>query len=326
MQAAANRRCSMLPFEHIALRKTLLRGRFAVAVRALLVFACCTASQVDRASAAPPCADLGRRCSLPLQTDNARGVALGTGARATALSNSAVLYNPAAMVLTRTYQVEGTVDYMPDRHTVALGGSVADSLTSRIAAGLAVRGFLGGNRGLGGIDGRLALALPLSDAVSIGVSGRYLNISHEDSLLDPGGEAKGFTMDASLRVSPTPMLQLYVGGYNLIDRKSAYAPMIVGGGAGVTLGDLAVIAADVLVDVSSFRRENLTYGAGLELLASQMLPIRLGYQHDTQREQHTLSFGVGYSNRQVSVDLSMRQDLGGADDTRFMGGVRFDIQ
>jgi len=326
MQVAANHRCSVLPFEHIVLRITLLRSHLALIARALLIVAWCMASQVDHAFAAPPCVELGRDCPLSLQTDNARGVALGTGVRATATSNSAVLYNPAALVLTRAYHVEGTVDYMPDRHTVALGGNVADSLTSRVAAGLAVRGFLGGDRGLGGIDGRLALGLPLSDAVSIGVSARYLNVSHDDAQLDPGGKAKGFTLDASLRVSPIPSLQLYVGGFNLIDRKSAYAPVLVGGGAGLTLGDLAVIGADVLVDLSSFRRENLTFGAGLELLASQPFPIRVGYQRDSQREQNTLSFGIGYSGRQASVDLSMRQDLGGANDTRFMGGVRIDVQ
>ncbi|MET0385217.1 MAG: hypothetical protein ABW321_04625, partial [Polyangiales bacterium] len=85
------------------------------------------------------------------------------------MSSSALAYNPAALVVGRLYHVEGSVDYMPDLHTVALGGAVVDSSTGRMSAGLALRGFVGGEGSLGGIDGRIALAFPLSDAISLGV-------------------------------------------------------------------------------------------------------------------------------------------------------------
>ena len=274
-------------------------------------------------AAAAPCDAAGKQCPQALNAESARGLALGTGARATAISTSALAYNPAALAVGRLYHIEGAVDYMPDRHTVALGGAIVDSSTSRLAAGFSLRGFLSGDDGIGGIDGRLALALPFSEAVSIGVAGRYLSAKHTDKTLDLGNPAKGFSLDASLRVAPVPMLQLHVGGYNLINYDSAYAPLMVGGGAGVGIGTVAVLGADLLVDLSSYRTADVIAGGGIELLAGQAVPIRAGYSYDTKREQHAFSAGFGYTDAAVGIDLSFRQDIGGAGDTRLMGAFRF---
>lgn len=292
---------------------------FAIACAAVII----ASTYANTTAAAPPCDVAGKSCPQALNSESARGLALGTGARATAISTSALAYNPAAMAVGRLYHLEGTVDYMPDRHTVALGGSIVDSSTSRLAAGLSVRGFLAGDDGVSGIDGRLALALPLSDAVSIGVAGRYLSAKHTDKSLDLGNPAKGFSLDATLRVAPIPTLQLYGGGFNLINYDSAYAPLMVGGGAGVGIGDVVVVGADMLVDLSSYRTANVIAGGGVELLAGQAVPIRAGYTYDTKREQHALTFGLGYTDRGVGLDISLRQDLGGAGDTRIMGAFRF---
>jgi opacity protein-like surface antigen len=261
-----------------------------------------------------------------LQPDSARGLALGTGARASAISSSALAYNPAGLAVGRYYHVEGLIDYMPDRSTVAFGGSIIDSLTSRLAVGVALRGFVSGETGLGGIDGRVGLALPFGDAVSLGTSLRYINVKHEKPELDPGNPARGFTMDASLRIAPVQILQLYVAGYNFIDRNSAYAPISLGTGAAVTLGDFGVIGADCLFDFSSYSTTGVTAGGGIELLAGQSVPLRAGYSYDTKREQHTLTFGLGYTDRAVGFDLSWRQDIGGAGDTRLMAALRFYVQ
>jgi hypothetical protein len=281
-----------------------------------------SATYVSTAGAAPPC-DIAKTCPQALNSDSARGVALGTGVRATAISTSALAYNPAAMAVGRLYHIEGAVDYMPDRHTVALGGAVVDSSTSRLSAGLSLRGFVSGDDGIGGIDGRIALALPFSEAVSLGIAGRYLSAKHTNKALDIGRPAKGFSLDASLRVAPIPTVQLYAGGYNLIDYDSAYAPLMVGGGAGVGIGSVAVVGADVLVDLSSFRTAGVIAGGGIELLAGQAVPIRAGYSYDTKREQHAFSVGLGYTDAAVGLDISLRQDMGGAGDTRLMGAFRF---
>lgn len=314
-----------MPRQHALQRK---RRLISCAFRcALLVLAWCL-NHVSLALAAPPCEVISGRCPVPLTADSARGLALGTGVRATAMSTSAIAYNPAALVVGRVYQLEANSDWMPDRGTFALGGAIVDSSTSSLAAGLALRGFMSGDAGFGGIDGRASLAFALSDAISLGVTGRYVSVEYSHPKLDPGlprslTVAKGFTMDASLRIAPIPSVQLFVGGYNFLDRSSVYLPVMVGGGAGVSLGDIGVIGADVLVDLTTYKDSSVNVGGGLEILAGGVVPLRIGYSYDTKREQHTISGGLGYTDKAVGLDLSLRQDMGGAGDTRAMLAIRF---
>ena len=281
-----------------------------------------------------PCDELAKVsdsvCPRPMNLESARGLALGTGARASSLSTSALAYNPAGLAAGRVYHVEGIVDYMPDMKTVALGGTIVDSSTSRLAAGVSFRGFLGGQGALAGIDGRVGLAFPISEGISLGLSGRYINAERkgEAAAALPASlrSVEGFTLDASLRVVPIPMLMLYGGGYNLISLDSVYTPLTVGGGASAALGSVAVLGADVLVDLSSYDRATVTVGGGVEFFAAQIIPIRAGYIYDTGRSQHTLSLGLGYTDRTVGLDLSLRQDLGGVGDTRVLGAFRFFVR
>ena len=341
----------MQPLESHCRRKHA-RATLAQHARVLILSVCALACS-SVASAEAPCeayaswrdqagVSTPRACPRPLNTESARGLALGTGLRATSISTSALAYNPAGLAVGKAYHIEGMVDYMPDMKTVALGGAVVDSSTSRLAAGLSLRGFLSGQGGVGGIDGRLGLAFPLSQSASIGLSGRYINAKRDlptPNVLDaasgmemplPAPESaravKGFTMDASLRISPIPSVSLHVGSYNLISLDSVYAPLLLGGGAGVALGGIAVIGGDVLVDMTSYEKANPLFGFGAEVFAGQAVPIRAGYSFDTKRAQHTISAGLGYTDRSVGLDLSLRQDLGREGDTRVLGAFRFYVQ
>lgn len=299
---------------------------YAILLAWLCAFVC-----VTQVRAETPCGALAKvsdaTCPRPLNLESARGLALGTGARASSLSTSALAYNPAALVVGRLYHAEGLVDYMPDMKTVALGGAIVDSSTSRLAAGLSFRGFLSGQTGFGGIDGRVGLGFPLTEAISLGLSGRYINVSRDGEGVEVLPESvravKGFTLDAALRVVPIPTLMLYGAGYNLINLDSVYAPVTFGGGAALALGDIAVVGGDILVDTSSYDSSAVTLGGGVEVFAAQVVPIRAGYSYDIKREQHTLTLGLGYTDRSVGLDISLRQDLGREGDTRIMGAFRF---
>jgi len=287
-------------------------------------------SVAGRVQAAAPCDALGKECPLQLANESARGLALGTGQRASSISTSALAYNPAALVLGKLYHIEGLLDYMPDLKTVALGGAVIDSATSRVGAGFGLRGFLGSG-GMGGIDGRLGLAFPFSDAVSVGLTGRYINVGDDSpsvaGVARAARLAKGFTMDASLRFAPLPAVQLDIASYNFINLESAYAPVMVGGGGAIALGEIAQLGADLLVDLSTFKKPDVTLGGGAEVFAGRTVPIRAGYSYDTKREQHAISFGLGYTDASVGCDISLRQVLSGvgryAGDTRIMAAFRF---
>ena len=325
-------------------------SQHAVRVYALL-FPLCALAFGSVASAEAPCeayakwqeqAGLSGACPRPLSTESARGVALGTGARATSVSTSALAYSPAGLAVGKMYHLEGVVDYMPDLKTVALGGAVVDSSTSRLAAGLSLRGFVSGQGGFGGIDGRLGLGFPLTNSVSIGVAGRYVSATRDlptPNVPDAanGGEmplpapesarkVKGFTLDASLRISPVPSVTLALLSYNLINLDSVYAPLTLGGGLGIALGSIGVLGGDVLVDLTSYEKANPTIGVGGEIFAGQAVPFRAGYSYDVKRTQHTLSVGLGYTDRSVGLDISLRQDLGGAGDTRIIGAFRAYVQ
>lgn len=295
------------------------------------IFACACvllpALAASRAHAEPPCADAERDCPLPLHSDTARGIALGTGLRASAVSTSALAYNPAALVLGKLYHIEGSVDYNSAWSGAALGAAVVDSSTSMVGAGIAFRGFVSGDKGVGGIDMRAGLAFPFSDAVSLGIGGRYIDVSYSDPDL-PRDErevtlVEGFTMDASLRVMPVPSFQLALLAANFIDRDSPYAPVLLGGGASFTAAQMVSFGIDTLFDVSSFDSAGVTIGGGVEVLLVQVAPLRLGYSFDTKRDLHTLSAGAGYTDRQVGLDISLQQQLSREHDTRIMGAFRY---
>ncbi len=295
-------------------------------------FALCAAllgliSLVNSAHATPPCAALGSKCPRALSAESARGLALGTGARASAISTSALDYNPAALVVGHLYHIEGSVDYMPEFHSVALGGQVVDSSTAKIGAGVGLRGFLSGNTGLGGIDGRLALAFPFSDAISLGVGGRYISVNQDVQLpngnVKPNKLAQGFTMDASFRVQPSQMLMLSISSLNFINIDSAYVPILVDTSASVLLGQYAGIGVDFISDMTSFKKPAYTVGGGGELLVASSVPLRAGYAVDIERKLQMLTGGIGYTDRYVGFDISVQQQVKGGSETRILAAFRY---
>lgn len=286
----------------------------------------CAALCSSRAHADPPCAS-GRTCPVQLHSDTARGIALGTGVRASAMSTSALAYNPAALVLGKLYHLEGVVDYSSMYSGAALGAAVVDSSTSRVGAGIAFRGFLSGDVGVGGIDGRIALAFPFSEMVSLGIGGRYVSLAYHN-VTDSGRKTDtdlvdGFTMDASLRVQPIPALSIEAMALNFIDLDAAVAPVLIGGSVAYTAASFVTLGLDTLVDVSTFDTAGVLIGGGVEFLVAQVAPIRLGYSFDTKRDLHTLSGGAGYTDRSFGLDISVQQQLSNEKDTRVMGSIRY---
>lgn len=275
-----------------------------------------------------PCEENPKACPDRLDFESARGLGLGLGLRATAMSTSALAYNPAALVLGRSYHMEGNVDYLGASNTVALGGSIADSATGRLAGAVAVRGFLSGDHGgYDGWDSRLALALPLTAQLAIGLSARYLDVGTEVATEDGGSwedqdVVSGFTMDASVGLRLGSMVHLAVMAYNFIDRESPLLPVM--GGASLALTPLPelTLGIDGLLDFTSFGAAKLSFGTGVEYMAAQTFPLRIGYSLDSGRKLHRLTFGIGYTDQMVGLEVGLRKDIAGGDDTRVYGALR----
>jgi hypothetical protein len=260
--------------------------------------------------------------------ETARTLGLGTGARASAMGTSAVAQNAANLGMAEMYHLESGVGIVPGGGWW-MGGTVMDSVSSRVAAGMSVRGVF--NQDLhdySGIDGRMSLGLPLSPMFGIGVSGRYVRLrpdGQDDGMGDPG--TKGFTMDVALRFSPFKILHLAGLGYNLIDRGTALVPRLMGGSASIAPMETLTIGGDVLVDMTTFERNAILAGGGIEYLAGGMLPLRVGYRFDSGRAVHAVTGSIGYVTQQMGIDFALRQDVAGERrDTQLLITVRYHVQ
>jgi hypothetical protein len=300
-------------------------ARASLVMLALLAFAA-------PASADPECNDVDINgdktlCPEPLAYESARGVGLGTGVRASAVSTSALAYSPGALAVGNLYHIEGNIDYLGYADTVALGAGVVDSSTSKLGAGIGIRGFLAGDGGYHGLDGHLGLAFAISDAFALGLGGRYLNVS-TDGVNDEGEAvdvdvAEGLTLDASLRVMPTEGLQIDFAALNFVNLEEAEVPLTLAGSLAFAVIDMLSLGADLLVDLSTYDEAAFIAGGGLEFLAANAIPLRIGYRADLAREQHSITAGVGYTDQQVGFDIGLRQGITGDKETRVMAAMRY---
>lgn len=264
-------------------------------------------------------------------TESARGLAMGAGVRASAAGTSALAYNPANLSLARIYHIEAGISYVPGAGRFGLIAALVDSTTDTVAAGLSFRALVGdGDGGYGGYDGRVSLGMSLGEAASIGLSGRYLQYTRSGQL--PSGVtsdriARGFTLDAALRVSPAPGFHLAALGLNLIDLESGLAPVQAGGSASYTLGGVFTFGGDLLVNLSrGIDGAPLLVGGGFEWLTGGRVPLRAGYFYDELRATHVFTAGLGYVDQTVGVDLALRQDVAGRNDTVMMASFRYFVR
>jgi hypothetical protein len=265
-------------------------------------------------------------CPESVSYESARGMGLGTGMRATAVSTSALAYSPGALAMGNLYHIEGNIDYIGVGDAVALGGGVVDSSTSKLGAGIGLRGFLSGDGGYDGLDGRLGLGLSLSEAFALGLAGRYITLSTEQTVGDETESytlAQGFTLDASLRVIPTEGLQIDIAALNFVDLEHAEVPVTIASGLAFSVAENFSLGADLLVDLSTFDDPALIVGGGLEFLVGNSVPLRGGYRGDLARETHGITAGVGYIDAQIGFDIGLRQNVAGDKETRVMAAMRY---
>jgi hypothetical protein len=280
------------------------------------------------ASAQDPAADPQKTTAADLETT--RGLAMGAGARASAVSSSAVAYNPAAMALAPLYHIESQVQFSPAFGRWAFGGNLVDSMTNKLAAGMSFIGIVGnGESGYSGMDGRVALAFPIVDTVAIGLTGRYLSLGREGmapvGVTQDAPLAQGFTMDGSIAVAIN-ILRISAIAQNFIDIGSILTPFRVGGGLSLLLGDYLNLSADVLGDMNTFPNPEVLVGGAAEFLAGGVVPIRAGYRYDSGRTTHAITGGLGYVDQTFGVELGIRQDVGNTDNTELMLSLRYFVQ
>ncbi len=312
-------------------------SRRALAALALAAGACAVLGAAPAAASGYRPAEYGYGYG---ELENPRTLAMGGAARAFGWSTSAIDSNPANAAAQPVYHAEGFFGYDTTPHRMQYGVSVLDAVTSRLAMGVqALRSTLGNDSDSyqrSATDVRIAGAYALSDRFSLGVTGRWLRAAQDGyGPLGPSAASKSsgdpnatiYTFDAGLMAAITDWLRLGAVGYNLTAPQNGLAPLMLGGAAGVRLGEFTIEGDVVGVDKTYWGAWKARYEGGAELLLADRYPIRLGFLYDTGAKRSSLSGGVGYVDTQFAFDVGVRGDLSAPDVAGkamvFMLGLRY---
>lgn len=276
------------------------------------------------------------------EVDTTRSTAMAGALRAAGNGTTAPYMNPAGMTLTRVYHIEAQAQITPEYGRQEYGGTIVDSITSRLAGGLGIQGGFLDPDGIdrSWIDVRIALAYPLTDSFSMGFGGRYLKVVQDglgplgDSkasggLRDPDGGRFALenipTFDAGFAVRLGEIVRLGVAGQNLSFPDDGLMPTTFGGGVAVATEDFT-IEGDGLADFTSYEDVAPRLMLGGEILLADSVPIRGGYRFDGGAESHALSAGVGYLGREFSIEGAVRRTIVGPDATTIVFSLAYFLE
>ena len=256
------------------------------------------------------------------QIPSPRPVAMGDALNALGVSTSALYLNPANMPLARVYHLEGLVAYGPESTRQTYGLAIVDSLLNagHISGGVGATWSDYDPQGTQRqwIDGRLALALPLGDHFSFGVTGRWLRLGQTrgagpfgaDNLSD-GGSGPMYnliTFDAGATASIIDGLRVSVVGHNLTNPGSALAPTTGAAGIGYTT-PLFSLEMDGLLDFTTWGSTKGRVMGGGEVFLADRYAIRAGWRYDAGMNVNAASVGFGYIDPRWSVEAAYRHDI-----------------
>ncbi len=311
-----------------ALRATVIVG--------LLSAFCPATSALAQIQAPSGAAGRGDPALVPTEDtlETSYGLAMGAGVRAGATAISALAYNTSNMAAVSTYHVEAFSQIIPGNKSNGgtywtIGSSVTDSTTSKkIAVGTSFRGiFSGDGRRYDGWDWRSGIGIQAIPQLGIGLGfrwGRLKSSRFEGQRLGPSFD--GITLDASMTITPIPWLKLAGLGYNLIKTYSALAPQMAGGSVAILPIESFTIGGDVLIDFTTFPKNELIAGAGASYIAGEMVPLRLGYRRDQGRNLNQITAGAGFTKGKVGAEMALRQDIKGRKETYLLFMFRFVVQ
>ncbi|HEU4411238.1 MAG TPA: hypothetical protein VFS43_38650 [Polyangiaceae bacterium] len=270
------------------------------------------------------------------EMETARSAALGGSVRAMATGPTALFYNPASLAAARDYRIEGLGQIWPEAKRQSYGAAIADSrINPNLAGGVAANYTWQDNDGLKrkALDLRLGLAMPLSDKFFLGAAGRYVRILQEGlGPLGPSYASGGrpddplvqqFTFDAGLSIRPSGMFGIGLVGNNLTFPGHGFLPTTIGGGVGVSPGEGLTLEGNVLADLTTYDRTTWRASGGAEFVAAERFPLRLGYRFDEGQKSHAIGGGVGYSDAQFGVALTVRRTVAGEAATTVVFGLEF---
>jgi hypothetical protein len=256
------------------------------------------------------------------QIPTARGVAMGDALNAVGVSTPALFMNPANLPLARVYHLEAFAAYSPEAMRQTYGLAIVDSVLNAAH----VSGGLGGTWNQMDPDGlnrtwtdvRAALAAPLGDYLSFGLTGRYLNVSQNrgagpfgPSYASDGNSSGSLFNQLTFDAGATAILgDFRVGlvGHNLTNPATSLAPTTGALGLGYT-SQVFSAEVDGMADFTTYGSTTGRIMGGLELFLSGHYALRGGWRYDTGTTLNTPSLGFGYIDTHWSAELSARHDI-----------------
>jgi hypothetical protein len=292
------------------------------------------------------------------ESETPRSAAMGGALRSIGSGSAGIFLNPAAMATAPVYHIEALTQYTPETRRWILGGTIVDSITSRLAGAFSIMGTPipidpdGIRRTF--LDLRLGLAYPITDKFILGLTGRYLKLNQSGTadamygfphsvvsggLFDPGSGSpptdrfalvNTFTFDAGLVVKPTDSFYIAAVGQNLTYANNGFLPLLVGGGLGYS-ADVFSIGVDGIADLSSWStpgamKPTARLGAGAEYKIAGIAPVRVGYRFDEGNKLSTLSVGSGYVGSQLAVEAALKRTVAGQGTTTIFLSVAYYLE
>ncbi|MBU1242713.1 hypothetical protein KKD52_04245 [Myxococcota bacterium] len=265
-----------------------------------------------------------------LEPMGARGLGLGGAVIASGTGSDALIANPAAMSLVRSYIWENYYHY--NNKTSGHNGLTAlvDSFKNeRLAAGLFTsmgsaepEDVATGTK----LDEKLwraglALSLAFSEWLAIGVNGHYYN--YELNGLPTGDvKEKFFTLDVGAIAKIGDMFSVGAVAYDLLSDHSDDRPYVFGAGVAARL-----FKNQLLLEVDGLIEGKKPWiRGGAEFFFAQGIVIRGGGSRREFLDQTFVSGGLGYITKGSSVEFSIQHQLDGDRATIVGLDLRFFIR
>ncbi len=234
--------------------------------------------------------------------------ALGLSAAIGIASGNEGLYlNPAAAGARKRYSVEAMM--LTDRRGAEtdaqfFGGSVMDSLSGPVAGGVS---YVRAQRGAStGSLWHVSVGGALAQDFYVGVAAKYLSLDTVSL-----GRTNAVTADAGLFWQVADVFSIGAAGYNLVSiANAAVAPMGAGVGVGIGNDRSVQVTADWRGDFDRLGKTANRYGAGVETLLGNLVPIRAGWSKDDVLGTKWWSVGAGLITQTgVALDFGYRQSI-----------------
>lgn len=259
--------------------------------------------------------------------------------RALGSSVSALFDNPANMAAARVYHASAFAQVWPEAGRQSYGLAAVDSVgsSSHVAGGLGATWTRQDPDGVDrtATDLRLALAYPFSEKFFVGMGARYMWLTQNG--LGPLGSSyasgglsgekifKAFSFDLGLTVKPGGGLAIAAVGNNLTGGDTGFQPITIGGAVGYAKGIFAV-EGDMVSDLVTYGEAKVRSMFGAEILIGDHVVARGGYRYDQGMHSHSGSLGVGYIDKQFSMDLGARHVLKGDRATAVVLSLTYHIE